>query len=231
MVGHEFDLSLCGQSDRRIRRRQVWEDKRQDADSQRQAERLAATDDSMISAACRELQIMKGPPPRPARRSPRAIFSFGIRSPGRTTSVCLALTNREPGDVSIPVVAPHPRFEGRSATALTHVAMKMAHHRVAAGLVATSLLLDTAGGLAGEKVQVKWNGNYPHNNERTFSESYRLGWSKNFMNGFPEENGVVQRDGFLPAELFKPKGSGPFHVGASPVQVRGGVLSGSRVPR
>jgi dienelactone hydrolase len=30
------------------------------------------------------------------------------------------------------------------------------------------------------------------------------------MNGFPEENGAVQRDGFVPAELFKPKGSGPF---------------------
>jgi dipeptidyl aminopeptidase/acylaminoacyl peptidase len=72
------------------------------------------------------------------------------------------------------------------------------------------LLLDTAGGLAGQKVQVKWNGNYPHSNERRFSASYRLGWSKNFMNGFPEENGVVQRDGFLAAEVFKPKGSGPF---------------------
>ena len=76
--------------------------------------------------------------------------------------------------------------------------------------IATLLLLDADGGLAGEKVQVKWNGNYPHNNERTFSADYQLGWSKNFMNGFPEENGVVQRDGFLPAEVFKPKGSGPF---------------------
>jgi dienelactone hydrolase len=77
-------------------------------------------------------------------------------------------------------------------------------------VITALLLLDTAGGMAGEKVQIKWNGNYPHNNERTFSESYRLGWSKNFMNGFPEENGVVQRDGFLAAEVFKPKGFGPF---------------------
>jgi dienelactone hydrolase len=76
--------------------------------------------------------------------------------------------------------------------------------------IATFLLLDAGGGLAGEKVQVRWNGNYPHNNERTFSADYQLGWSKNFMNGFPEENGVVQRDGFLPAEVFKPKGSRPF---------------------
>jgi len=63
LVGHEFDLSLCGQSERRIQRRQAWEDKRPDAEMQRQAERLAATDDPMVSAACRELQIMKGPPP------------------------------------------------------------------------------------------------------------------------------------------------------------------------
>ncbi len=103
-----------------------------------------------------------------------------------------------------------PRDRVIVSAALTHAAMRMSHYRVAAGLVATLLLLDTAGGLAGEKIQVKWNGNYPHNNERTFSESYQLGWSKNFMNGFPEENGVVQRDGFLPAELFKPNGSGPF---------------------
>ncbi len=76
--------------------------------------------------------------------------------------------------------------------------------------IATFLLLDAGGGLAGEKVQVRWNGNYPHNDERTFSADYQLGWSKNFMNGFPEENGVVQRDGFLPAEVVKPKGPGPF---------------------
>jgi hypothetical protein len=81
---------------------------------------------------------------------------------------------------------------------------------IAVGLVAAFLLLEAVGGLAGEKVQVKWNGNYPHNNERTFSATYQLGWSKNFMNGFPEENRVVQRDGFLPAEVFKPRGSGPF---------------------
>ncbi len=31
LVGHEFDLSLCGQSDRRIQRRQAWDAKRQDA--------------------------------------------------------------------------------------------------------------------------------------------------------------------------------------------------------
>jgi len=50
LVGHEFDLSLCGQSERRIQRRQAWEDKRPDAEMQRQAERLAATDDPMILA-------------------------------------------------------------------------------------------------------------------------------------------------------------------------------------
>ncbi len=72
------------------------------------------------------------------------------------------------------------------------------------------LALSPVTGVAGEKVTIKWNGDYPHNNERTFSPTYQLGWSKNFMNGFPEENGLIQREGILPAEVFKPKGNGPF---------------------
>ena len=54
LVGHEFDLSLCGQTDRRMKRRDAWE---------AQADRLAGSDTSMVSAACRELAVMKGPPP------------------------------------------------------------------------------------------------------------------------------------------------------------------------
>lgn len=54
LVGHEFDLSLCGQPDRRMKRRDAWEAK---------ADRLAGSDTSMVSAACRELAVMKGPPP------------------------------------------------------------------------------------------------------------------------------------------------------------------------
>src|SRR5262245_31392596 len=63
LVGREFDLSLCGQADRRMKRREGWEAKRQEAELQQQADRLAGSDSSMLSAACRELTIMKGPPP------------------------------------------------------------------------------------------------------------------------------------------------------------------------
>lgn len=63
LVGHEFDLSLCGLTDRRMKRRDAWEAKRQETEMQRQADRLAASDASMVNAACRELAIMKGPPP------------------------------------------------------------------------------------------------------------------------------------------------------------------------
>jgi hypothetical protein len=63
LVGHEFDLSLCEQADRRAKRREAWEAKRQESEMQRQADRLAGSETSMVSAACRELAIMKGPPP------------------------------------------------------------------------------------------------------------------------------------------------------------------------
>jgi hypothetical protein len=63
LVGREFDLSLCGQTDRRRMRREAWEVKRQEAEMRQQADRLAASDTSMVSAACRELAVMKGPPP------------------------------------------------------------------------------------------------------------------------------------------------------------------------
>jgi len=63
LVGHEFDLSLCGLVDRRLKRREAWEAKRQEAELQQQADRLAGSDTSMVSAACRELTIMNGPPP------------------------------------------------------------------------------------------------------------------------------------------------------------------------
>jgi hypothetical protein len=62
LVGHEFDLSYCGQSDYRAKRRQAWEQQQQETALQRQADRLASSDASMVSAACRELAIMKGPP-------------------------------------------------------------------------------------------------------------------------------------------------------------------------
>ena len=66
-----------------------------------------------------------------------------------------------------------------------------------------------------EKVSIKWNGDYPHNNEKTWPDIVaaggpRYGWSRNFMNGTPEENRVIQREGFLTLEMDKPKGTNPF---------------------
>jgi len=104
-----------------------------------------------------------------------------------------------------------PRDRVIMSEAPTHAAMRMGHYRVAAGLVATLLLLDTAGGLAGEKTQVKWNGNYPHNNERTFSESYQLGWSKNFMNGFPRRMGSSSAMGSYRPSCSSRKDPAHFH--------------------
>src|SRR5262245_42558184 len=63
LVGHDFDLAACGLTDRRIERRQAWERKRHEAALQQQAEALAGSEASMVSAACRELAIIKGPPP------------------------------------------------------------------------------------------------------------------------------------------------------------------------
>jgi hypothetical protein len=62
LVGHEFDLSRCGQTAYREQRRQAWEKEQQEAAMQQQADRLAGSEASMLGAACRDLEIMKGPP-------------------------------------------------------------------------------------------------------------------------------------------------------------------------
>jgi len=54
-----------------------------------------------------------------------------------------------------------PRDRVIMSAALSHAAMKMGRYRVAAGLFATLLLLDTAGGRAGEKIQVKLHERIP----------------------------------------------------------------------
>src|SRR4051794_13599248 len=60
-----------------------------------------------------------------------------------------------------------------------------------------------------EKVRIPWKGDYPHNSEDNYSPQnrYKSGLSKFFNNGAPEEGGRIQRDGFLEAELMRPKGS------------------------
>lgn len=78
--------------------------------------------------------------------------------------------------------------------------------RLIAGFSALALTVASA---HAETVMIKWNGDYAHNNEKTFSKDYTWGWSKNFQNGAPAEHGVVKHDGLLKAEIYKPKTPGP----------------------
>lgn len=72
-----------------------------------------------------------------------------------------------------------------------------------------TLLILSLGSATAEAVRIKWNGDYPHNNDRVWSKEYELGWSKNFLNGTPQEGGKVQKDGFLTGEITRPKTPGP----------------------
>jgi hypothetical protein len=62
-----------------------------------------------------------------------------------------------------------------------------------------------------EAVKIKWNaGNYSQPWD-TGGSGYIDGWTKNFMNGTVEERGNTTLDGFLEAEIIKPKGAkGPI---------------------
>ncbi|MBN8987097.1 MAG: prolyl oligopeptidase family serine peptidase [Rhizobiales bacterium] len=74
-------------------------------------------------------------------------------------------------------------------------------------LVVAALILFAAAAKA-EKVKIPWKGDYAHNSEDNYSpeNKYKSGRSKSFSNGAPEEGGRIQRDGFLEAELMKPRG-------------------------
>jgi dienelactone hydrolase len=64
-------------------------------------------------------------------------------------------------------------------------------------------------------IKIPWKGDYAHNFDATYSveNKYRSGMSKNFMNGAPEEDRRVQRDGELQSELIRPKNSiGPISI-------------------
>jgi dienelactone hydrolase len=75
------------------------------------------------------------------------------------------------------------------------------------GLPATAWASDKPYIQAYERVTFKWKGNYAHNSAKTFSREnkYLSGWSRNFMNGAPEEGHKVQKDGELRGLLFMPK--------------------------
>lgn len=80
-------------------------------------------------------------------------------------------------------------------------------------LAGLGLLAASSVACACEPVSIKWNGDYPHNNDKVWSKTYDLGWSKNFLNGTPQEGFKVQRDGSLRGSLCKAReGRGPFVV-------------------
>ena len=59
-----------------------------------------------------------------------------------------------------------------------------------------------------EKVKIPWKGDYAHNFDDHYSAQnrYKSGLSKFFNNGSPEEQGKIQKEGSLEADLIKPKG-------------------------
>lgn len=66
-----------------------------------------------------------------------------------------------------------------------------------------------------EMVKIKWNAGDPAKSAEpwltTDGGGYVTGWSKNFMDGTVEERGKTVADGYLSAEIIKPKGAkGPI---------------------
>jgi dienelactone hydrolase len=84
--------------------------------------------------------------------------------------------------------------------------------RIRAFALAVALVAAVISSAAGKVLTVKipWNGDYPHNSDKLYSPEWTFGWSKNFLNGAPEEHGKVQKDGTLDAQVYLPKGEGPF---------------------
>lgn len=63
-----------------------------------------------------------------------------------------------------------------------------------------------------ETVRIPWKGDYAHNGETVWSSEnpyHKSGLTKNFMNGAPEEQGKIQRNGVLDADLRMPRIEGP----------------------
>lgn len=60
-----------------------------------------------------------------------------------------------------------------------------------------------------EQFKIPWNGDFAHNKSRTWSRDNPAdsGFSRNFLNGTPEEGGKVQKDGELWIETMLPENS------------------------
>jgi dienelactone hydrolase len=71
-------------------------------------------------------------------------------------------------------------------------------------LTAFALLFTTSA--HADMFKIPWHGDYKHNSAATWSRENKddSGYSKNFLNGAPEEGSVVQKDGELWAETMVP---------------------------
>jgi hypothetical protein len=94
--------------------------------------------------------------------------------------------------------------------------------------IAALMLISTAASAEHITTKIPWKGDYPHNSSKTWStdNSYDSGFSKNFLNGAPEEGGKVQKEGELDAEIILPeKTTGPIpfvlvlHGGYAPLNL------------
>ncbi len=71
--------------------------------------------------------------------------------------------------------------------------------------------------VSADQFKIPWKGDYGHNSIKRWSKDnpYDSGFSKNFLNGTPEEGGKVQKDGELWVETMIPEntiGQIPFVI-------------------
>jgi len=62
MTGAEFNVALCGDTQRRIKRREAWESRRREEALQKHADLVVSSEGDGIRAICREKETMDGPP-------------------------------------------------------------------------------------------------------------------------------------------------------------------------
>lgn len=91
------------------------------------------------------------------------------------------------------------------------------HSRSKMRILFTALIVLFLSPANAEQFKIPWKGDYAHNTTATWSRENKddSGYSKNFLNGTPEEGGKVQKDGELWVETMLPEdttGPIPFVV-------------------
>lgn len=87
------------------------------------------------------------------------------------------------------------------------------HSRSKMRILFTALIVLFLSPANAEQFKIPWKGDYAHNTTATWSRENKddSGYSKNFLNGTPEEGGKVQKDGELWVETMLPENtSGPI---------------------